>query len=147
MWLARCTGTVLLVTALAACVAGQQPAATAADAERLFVLINESRTARKLPPLARSAALDKDARSHAVTLAATGKLRHRSSREFRRLGVEWTRVAENIGTAAGPDEMHRAVMASRLHRENLLGPYTLVGIGVARDRRGRLWATEVFVAQ
>ncbi len=135
-----------LVVALSACVAGQQPSAATGDADRLGVLINEARRQHGLPALARSASLDADARTLATSLAARQKLRHRSKGEFRTLSVDWTRVAENVGTAASADELHRVLMASRLHRENILGPYTLVGIGVARDRRNRLWVTEVFVS-
>lgn len=141
-----------LVSALCGVVAivrvgGQQASSLSSDEARLRALINESRQARGLAPLAASLALDDDARAHSMKLARRQDLFHRSSREFRRLKVAWIRVGENVGTAGDVDEMHRLMLASPLHRANVLGDFTTVGIGIERDRRGRLWVTELFVAQ
>ena len=111
------------------------------------MLINDARRQLGLPALERSASLDADARALAASLAARQMLRHRSTKEFHSLSVDWIRVAENVGTGANADEVHRLLMSSPPHRANVLGPYTLVGIGVSRDRRDRLWVTEVFVAR
>lgn len=140
------------VAAMLACVAGAaavagQGADLLDDAGRLRSLINDSRVAHGLPALAPSPALDADAREHAARLARRQDLFHRSKREMYRLRVEWIRVGENVGTAGDVDEMHRLMMASPLHRANVLGPFTSVGIGIERDRRNRLWVTELFVAQ
>lgn len=117
------------------------------DADRLRALINETRAARGLAPLVANPVLDASAREHSVKLARRQDLFHRSSREFRKLKVDWIRVGENVGTAGDVDEMHRHMLASPLHRANVLGPFTDVGIGIERDKRNRLWITELFVAQ
>ncbi|MBL8144080.1 MAG: CAP domain-containing protein [Acidobacteria bacterium] len=143
----RWLGAVVAVAASVARIEGPQASSPASDETRLRDLINESRRARGLAPLAASLALDEDARAHSTKLARRQDLFHRSSREFRRLKVAWIRVGENVGTAGDVDEMHRLMLASPLHRANVLGDFTAVGIGIERDRRGRLWVTELFVAQ
>ena len=132
---------------LVGCASAQRDAPPSPEARQLVALINESRARAGLAPLATSDALDRDARAHAVKLARRQDLFHRSSREFRRLSIAWIRVGENVGTAGDVDEMHRLMMESPLHRANVLGPFSLVGVGIERDRRNRLWVTEVFVAQ
>lgn len=135
-----------LLVVLVAC-AHAETETPVSDVDRLRALINETRVSRGLAPLVGNPVLDTSAREHAVKLARRQDLFHRSSREFRKLKVDWIRVGENVGTAGDVDEMHRHMLASPLHRANVLGPFTDVGIGIERDKRNRLWITELFVAQ
>ena len=137
------------------------PAAGAADAvgARVLELVNDvrSRGQRCGPerfgpaaPLARSAALQRAAATHARTLAAMGELTHRASDGSRssdratREGYEWSAVAENL--AAGPttaDEVVNGWLGSPSHCTNLMNPrFTEMGIAyvvAAEDPAGIYW--------
>lgn len=58
--------------------------------------------------------------------------------------IGWSAIAENIATDADVLSLHYAWMDSQGHRENILGPYTHVGLGVEPNGRGLL-ATAVFL--
>lgn len=55
-------------------------------------------------------------------------------------------MAENVayGAATGKDAVAQWKNSSS-HRKNLLGNYKYIGIGVASDRRGRTYYTQIFV--
>jgi hypothetical protein len=86
-------------------------------------------------------------------MAADDRLRH-NPRVGGQIPITWKRWGENVGYASnGGDEslrtvtrrLHRGFMASTGHRENILGRFNQVGIGVAVDDDGTMWATMVFV--
>src|SRR4051794_5022870 len=57
----------------------------------------------------------------------------------------WQALGENVGSGGAEPRIHRAFMADRYHRDNILSTdYTQVGIGTARDEGGRLYVDEVF---
>jgi uncharacterized protein YkwD len=96
--------------------------------------IADYRTDRDLGGLDQARALQDEAKAWARTMAADGVLRHS--------GYGLTEI---VGTA--PD--WRTVMAawdqSDPHRDILTDPgLSRVGVGVARDDNGRLWAVVVF---
>lgn len=57
-----------------------------------------------------------------------------------------SRFAENVayGSPTGKDVVE-GWKSSTGHRRNMLGPYKYIGIGVARDRRGVLYYTQIFI--
>jgi uncharacterized protein YkwD len=55
-------------------------------------------------------------------------------------------AAENV--AMGSTSAKQVVedwLSSPMHKKNIEGPYTLTGIGVAADKKGVLYFTEIFV--
>lgn len=53
--------------------------------------------------------------------------------------------AENVAYGAtNANEVMNMWQNSAGHRRNLLGPYKYIGIGVAKDRQGRLFYTQIF---
>ena len=57
-----------------------------------------------------------------------------------------THFAENVayGSTTGKDVVD-GWKSSTGHRRNMLGPYKYIGIGVARDRKGVLYYTQIFI--
>ncbi len=63
------------------------------------------------------------------------------------LAPGWTRVGENIGYGGSVTGVHDALMASPAHRDNIVGPWDRVGIGVTEDPiSGHLWVTFDFAS-
>lgn len=74
------------------------------------------------------------------TLSHTGRGGSSLADRVTDVGYRWRGLGENI--AAGqktPEEAIRSWMGSSGHKANILGNYTHIGIGIARDSRGRMW--------
>jgi uncharacterized protein YkwD len=129
---------IALVLALVAALA-PVPAQTCWETAWRCEDIVDYRTDHDLAGLDQTAVLQETAKSWARTMAADGVLRHSPAALRGEFG------GEIVGTA--PD--WRTVMAawdqSDPHRDILTDPgLSRVGIGVARDDTGRLWAVVVF---
>lgn len=119
------------------------------SAERaLLEEINRARAARGLPGLHVHPTAHAVARDHARRMSDSARVRHNVRLEHRdvrsRLGSP-IRVAENVGKAPHVESLHVAFMKSPGHRENILGRFDAVGVGVVFDGH-TYWATEVFLA-
>lgn len=116
------------------------------DEAALAGLVNGARSSAGLPPLALSGALSDVARSHSASMAASGTLSHSGNTATAVGSVvsDWTSVAENVGVGGSVAEVHSALMGSSVHRANILGDFTVLGVGVARGGDGRVWVTELF---
>lgn len=142
----------LLLVPLTPVTSGETPPHAAS--ERQFVsLMNASRTAMGRSPLHTSPDVATVARAWARRMASDGDLRH-NPHVAEQVPVQWRRWGENVGWASNGahdarssvvSRMHRAFMDSDGHRANILGPYNQVGVGVAVDGDGTMWATMVFV--
>lgn len=128
-------------------------AAPHAARERQFLeLMNTTRRSRGLSTLAAAPEVAAVARAWSRRMAADGRLRH-NPHVARQIPIDWRRWGENVGWASrGGDtprattrRLHRSFMDSPGHRANVLGRFNQVGVGVAVDDDGRLWATMVFV--
>jgi len=148
---------ILLVAALVAFTlapTGTQAAPAHQASERQFLeLMNASRRAHGRRALVASPAVAKIARAWSRRMAADGRLRHNPN-VSRQLTVDWRRWGENVGWASNRSDgplrtvtrrLHRSFMESDGHRANILGRYNQVGVGVAVDDEGTMWATMVFV--
>ena len=111
---------------------------------------NKFRRSRGLPVLIINPELNAIARRHSMNMAG-GRVgfghsgfskRYQLARRSVR-GVN--RFAENVafGAATGSEAV-KGWRNSPGHRRNMLGQYKYIGIGVAKDRRGRLYYTQVF---
>jgi uncharacterized protein YkwD len=135
---------------------GFVPARVSADAaeQMLFDLINKARAAAGLAVLSFDPALARVARSHSNDMLAHNFIGHISpttgspSDRVGQAGIAFSHLAENVGTASSPDEVHQGLMRSPGHRSAILDrQVTRVGVGVAVPPAGehyRVVATELF---
>ena len=106
--------------------------------------INRDRAAHGIRPLVVSDTLSTAARRHSCQMAAANSLAHSTSlRTIVPSG--WHIIGENIGDSWNLWDLHKAFMASAVHRENILRTrFTRVGVGLCRDRSGMYWETAMF---
>ena len=123
------------------------------DEMKVFELTNVERKLKELPPLKLSVTLSKIARAHSDNMAWQGKMEHKLDDKTpgdrsRAAGYAFKMVGENIG--AGDDGttmpmIMKAWMDSPGHRENMLfADYTEIGVGIGRDKEGKLYFTQLF---
>jgi uncharacterized protein YkwD len=126
-------------------------AQSASSAERqLFDAANRERTSKGLPLLRWDEALASAARSHASEMAKRGSVSHQFPGEpnlptrARQAGVHYSWLSENVDQGPDAATIHQQLMASPLHRANILDTdMNSAGIGVAQ-RNGQLFAVEDF---
>ena len=86
----------------------------------------------------------KVAMAHTRSMFRKATLFHSPHGQLGRRVTRWTVLGENIGVGGGVKSLHKAFMASPLHRANVLySRFRHVGVGAAK-KRGRLWVTVVF---
>ena len=136
-----------LIASLIAVVGAARPAAAAMDpaagADRMFAIVNNERASRGLAQLQRDPTLDGFALEWSGVQSAAGNIFHRSNLAEIAAATtpQWQGVAENVGMSSTTDlttmdTLHVAFMASAGHRDNLLGNYNRVGIGVVIGPHG-----------
>jgi uncharacterized protein YkwD len=137
-----------------------------APAAQVLALINQARTAAKLPALTVTAGLESSSSAHNLLMADGCGLSHQCPGEppigdrETAAGVHWTAAGENIGEG-GPVADTTAAIASMAvgltqsmlneqppndgHRMNILSTsFTHIGIAVYRDSSGTVWLTQDF---
>lgn len=114
--------------------------------------INAMRTERQLTPVQRLDTLDAAARGHSVEMSRTGQLSHVSEASgtpedrARAVGVEATRVTENVASHRDTAGAQGALEQSAPHLANILDPaVTHVGLGSVRTERG-VFVTQLYSA-
>jgi len=159
----------LVITAVVALMparAQQVPAGSngfTAEELRFAQLINEERAKRGLPQLKYSLELTEIGRAHSREMCELNYFSHYSPTARLRTPMDRYKVAkagermpaylcvgENLYYSSAPDveRGHAMLMASPKHKENILREeYQYVGVGVYTSPDGRLWATEMFLAQ
>lgn len=159
----RGAASALLIALLLTLLVAVQPAdartrmgALPTDELRLFNHLNHERAIRGLPRLTMNMQMLRLAREHSDWMAAHSDsgggcggstLRHRKPLSS---GVteRWSTLRENVGcnAPANTDRLHTSLMNSAGHRANILATnVNQVGIGVSRDNKGQLWATQIFM--
>jgi len=120
---------------------------------KLFELINEERQNRGLPVLSFSPALSQLARAHSKDMASRGRISHSStdgrSYQDRIVNEEYYFIAlgENVAFSNGfqPGLIHKKLMQSPGHRENILDPnFDEVGIGAVVKKNKGYFITQDF---
>jgi uncharacterized protein YkwD len=125
--------------------ANQQVSATS-----LHALLNDARRSEGMAPLKRDQALDAVAREHARAMMETRRVAHdvghgTPDERSNLAGVKAHRVGENVATAPSVSRLHHALWDSPSHRENMLDVnFTRVGVALAVDRTGQLYAVQMF---
>lgn len=134
--------------------AGTVAPAVADPTPTVLRLAEGVRAAHGLPVLRRDPVLDRAAAGHARDMASRGWFGHRSpegavvvDRVARAEGGA-TRVralGENVARGqTSAEQVHAEWMASEAHRENVLRPWTHVGLATADDADGRRYWVAVF---
>jgi uncharacterized protein YkwD len=151
--LARVTVLALLAVTLVALAPAAATAATYAAAEQDFVArINAARGAGGLGPLVVNTQLVRVARDWSAVMAAEDRMYHNPVLGQQVTG-DWTRLGENVGYTARTgatqaelvERLHNAFMDSPPHRDNVLGDYNQVGVGITITPAGKLWVTVNFM--
>ncbi|HEY5579117.1 MAG TPA: CAP domain-containing protein, partial [Acidimicrobiia bacterium] len=120
-----------------------------AGAERSFAnRINTLRDAEGLSPLAWDGSLASVGRSWSQQMIDGVDCSHNGSLASQVAGG-WTKLAENLAcNAPSVGSAHSALVGSSSHYLNMVDPdFTHIGVGVAIDAEGDIWATQVFVAR
>jgi uncharacterized protein YkwD len=115
--------------------------------------VNEFRRSQGLKPLDLNPVISAQARAHSSRMARNGEsISHRGfDLRMKEIGknIAFRTAAENVATNFGYENPgSRAVEGwknSPGHRKNMLGDFTLTGIGVARGREGAYYYTQIFL--
>ena len=124
--------------------------------QKILDLTNEARKQNELAPLKPSAILCKVAQANSENMAKQGKMEHNLDgktplQRLRAAGYAYSRAYENI--AAGDadvslEALMKAWLASKGHRENILNAVcTEIGLGIAKDKKGQVYYTQLFGKQ
>lgn len=116
-------------------------------------LVNAERSKSGLPALAQNWELSRVARYKSQDFISRGYFDHNSPtygtpfQMIMSFGINYTAAAENIAKGqASPTAVMQSWMNSAGHRANILNQvYNQVGVGVAKDGRGTLYWTQMFI--
>ncbi|MBM3994325.1 MAG: CAP domain-containing protein [Planctomycetes bacterium] len=122
------------------------------DELKIWELTNLERKGKDKMPLKLNPALSKLARAHSENMAKQQKQDHTLDGKtpfdrLREAGYKYFKAGENIGSADGGtiDMVMKAWMDSKGHAENILNPdYAEIGVGIARDKDGVTYYTQLF---
>lgn len=113
--------------------------------------INAYRLERGLTPLKLEGAISKIATSHSEDMAENAipfghdGFKNRMEKIFQQFHSKW--IAENVAYAG--DKNSQTIinlwLNSKGHRKNIEGNYNLTGIGIAKDKDGSIYATQIFL--
>lgn len=128
------------------------PLQNANMANEILKYINEYRRKKRLPVLTMNSVISAEAQKHSENMAANrtdfghSGFKTRMKRIVPRINGNGS-MSENV--AYGNMTAKQVVeewLESSMHRENIVGPYNVTGIGIAADRRGALYFTQIFAA-
>ena len=142
----RSAGTLLAIVLLAVAAAGCMPA----DAKTFLDRTNTLRSSVGVRALKENDTLTRKAEEWAQHMASTGRLEH-SNLPDGLSSLNWKALGENVGYSSPTSDtlktIHNLFVASAPHRANLVnGGFTHMGVGVAKDKAGRVWVAEVFAS-
>ncbi|MEA5569582.1 CAP domain-containing protein [Calothrix sp. UHCC 0171] len=117
----------------------------------VFEKINQYRAARRLPKLSLDSQISKQARIHSQNMAS-GKVPF-SHKGFEKrvniIPIRYQSAAENVAFNQGYDnpaaEAVRGWIKSPDHLINIKGNYNFTGIGVAANKDGEVYLTQIFI--
>ena len=115
--------------------------------------VNDFRRAQGLPPLRLSPIISAQARQHSVQMARKGSaISHLGFEDrLKRIGekLPYRAGAENVAASIGYENPARTAVegweTSPGHRKNMLGDFTLTGIGIAQSGQGSYFITQIFL--
>ena len=145
---------VLLLSALHQSYALEKPdyeAIDTANQKKILIYVNEYRSKHGLPPLRMNKWISQEAKKHSQDMA-----NHRIPFGHQYFSKRIQRVFGKIKQCRGGAEnvaynykdakiVVQQWLTSPGHRRNIEGRYDLTGIGLARDKQGKLYFTQMFV--
>ena len=140
----RSAKAILAIVVLALAAAGCMPK----DAKTFLDRTNSLRSSVGVRQLKEHDTLTKKAEDWAQHMAATGKLEH-STLSSNLGSLNWRYLGENVGYSSPTSDtlktIHNMFVNSAPHKANLVNSkFTHMGVGVAKDKYGRVWVAEVF---
>ncbi|MEH2246887.1 CAP domain-containing protein [Nostoc sp.] len=124
---------------------------TAALEQSVFNQINNYRVSQKLAKLTRNSAIDNQARIHSQDMAK-GKvpIGHTGFLErVKAIGISYKTAGENVAYNYGYSDPATIAVQGWLkspgHLANIIGNYEKTGIGVAKNSRGEIYLTQLFL--
>lgn len=134
----------LITTILLATAALATPVLASPGEEASFVgLINQERAGRGLNSLEVYWDLVDDARVHSGVMNDADEIFHSSN--LANVTTGWAALGENVGVGPSVGVLHTAFMNSAGHRDNVLGDWDRIGVGVTHSDQGYLFVTVVFM--
>lgn len=149
-WIAAIAAVALgLAVSLVGVTSAAHPAAAAPvdDAAGFLRLVNEARQAAGLAPVVADPAAAGVAQAWSDQMGRDNSLYHNPnlvSQINAQVTSAWQRIGENVGVGYSVQQLHDAFMASPGHRDNILGDFNRLGIGVTYAG-GRIWVTQDFI--
>lgn len=117
----------------------------------ILVHINQYRTQHRLPPLKMDNNMVREARQHSLDMAThkmpfghqdfTKRIAH-LHQQIKNSGAGAENIAYNYKDAR---TVVQQWIRSPGHKRNIVGNYNLTGIGVVRDKQGKLYFTQIFL--
>ncbi|WP_010248803.1 SafA/ExsA family spore coat assembly protein [Acetivibrio cellulolyticus] len=116
-------------------------------------LVNAERAKAGLQPLTQNWQLSRVARYKSQDMIDKGYFSHTSPtygspfKMMESFGIRYSAAGENIAMGQqSPTEVMNAWMNSPGHRNNILSPsFTQIGVGLAKDKNGRMYWTQMFI--
>ncbi|MDR9449622.1 MAG: hypothetical protein RI637_00270 [Acidimicrobiia bacterium] len=134
----------LITTILLATAALATPVLASPGEEASFVgLINQERAGRGLNSLEVYWDLVDDARVHSGVMNDADEIFHSSN--LANVTTGWAALGENVGVGPSVGVLHTAFMNSAGHRDNVLGDWDRIGVGVTHSDQGYMFVTVVFM--
>ena len=123
--------------------------------QEVLNIVNKERTSRGLSALKFNAELAKVATTKSQDMIDRGYFDHNSPTYgspfdmMKKFGITYKSAGENIAMGQKtPQEVMTAWMNSDGHRKNILNSsFTEIGIGIAKDKNGRLYWTQMFIGK
>jgi uncharacterized protein YkwD len=119
---------------------------------QMLELVNRARAEEKVAPLSFHKGAAAVARAHCLDMKANRFFSHESKRTGKvkdrvtKAGIPHRGVAENLARADTVENCFKSLMRSPGHRKNILQPdFAYIGIAFARNDRGLLLCTQVFI--
>jgi uncharacterized protein YkwD len=142
---------VILLFAALQCLQASEVDSISAMEKAVFEQVNQFRETKNLKPLTMDSKISRECRKHSEAMASKERpLGHDEFDErIKLIKIPYSEVAENVASNRGSrDPIAKAVQSwieSTGHRENMLGEYSLTGVGVAQNERGQYFFTQIFI--
>jgi uncharacterized YkwD family protein len=123
--------------------------------QEVLNIVNKERTSRGLSALKLSTEVSKVATIKSQDMIDKGYFDHNSPTYgspfdmMKKFGITYRSAGENIAMGQRtPQEVMTAWMNSEGHRKNILNSsFTEIGIGIAKDKNGRMYWTQMFIGR
>jgi uncharacterized protein YkwD len=131
----------------------QTTSQVAALEQAVHTQINQHRRSKGLSPLTFDARIAQQSRTHSQAMAS-GKVpfsHNGFQQRVQAISIPFRAVAENVAYNLGHSDPAKVAVQNWLkssgHRQNIEGNFNLTGVGVARNAKGEVYFTQIFLRQ